>query len=475
MSTQYETDYLVVGAGATALAFVDTILDETDADVVIVDRYDKPGGHWRVAYDHVRLHQPSDFYGVNSRPLGSGAVETHGYNEGLLELASLDEIRTYFEKVMTEKFIPSGRVTYLPNTEYLGDGRAVRVLSGDVIEIEARRRIVDSTFMNVTVPAVTPPSYSVSDDATVVPPNGLARLHKGYDRYVVLGGGKTGIDAVLWLLDRGTAPDQISWVIPRDAWLFNREVCQPGAQFAESSDGYAQALFGSWLQAETMDDLYDKLIETNYFFRLSDDVRPTAFRCATVTKKELDTIRQVKDVIRQGRVSEVSERGLVLAQGTRSFEGDVLFVDATANGLERLAPVPVFQDNLITLQPVVFCQQVYGAAFIAHIEARFQDDAEKNTLTVPAPHPSDESDFLRAYLTNFHSELAWSRDPELVQWRQDARLSGLTTRVGTPLPPAGEHREEALEQFRGLVGALIAKTEALLAEVDSRRSSVPVG
>ena len=33
-----EADYLVIGAGATAMAFVDTLVEETAASVVVVDR-----------------------------------------------------------------------------------------------------------------------------------------------------------------------------------------------------------------------------------------------------------------------------------------------------------------------------------------------------------------------------------------------------------------------------------------------------
>jgi cation diffusion facilitator CzcD-associated flavoprotein CzcO len=41
-----ETDYLVVGAGAMGMAFTDTLVAETDAHVVVVDRGHAPGGHW---------------------------------------------------------------------------------------------------------------------------------------------------------------------------------------------------------------------------------------------------------------------------------------------------------------------------------------------------------------------------------------------------------------------------------------------
>ncbi|MEL6216216.1 MAG: FAD/NAD(P)-binding protein, partial [Pseudomonadota bacterium] len=54
MNHSLETDYLVVGSGAVGMAFADILLSESDADIVIVDRHDKPGGHWNDAYPFVR-------------------------------------------------------------------------------------------------------------------------------------------------------------------------------------------------------------------------------------------------------------------------------------------------------------------------------------------------------------------------------------------------------------------------------------
>ena len=57
MSTQVlETDYLVVGSGAVGMAFADTLLDESDAHITLVDRRAAPGGHWNDAYAFVGLH-----------------------------------------------------------------------------------------------------------------------------------------------------------------------------------------------------------------------------------------------------------------------------------------------------------------------------------------------------------------------------------------------------------------------------------
>jgi cation diffusion facilitator CzcD-associated flavoprotein CzcO len=90
-----EADYLVVGAGASGMAFVDSIIDHSDAKVVMVDRRATPGGHWNDAYPFVRLHQPSAIYGINSTPLGQDRIEHEGLNAGFYEQAAAVEICDY--------------------------------------------------------------------------------------------------------------------------------------------------------------------------------------------------------------------------------------------------------------------------------------------------------------------------------------------------------------------------------------------
>src|SRR6478752_1579543 len=80
--TTLETDYLVIGAGAAGMGFTDELIADSDADVVVVERAHRPGGHWNDAYPFVRLHQPAAFYGVNSRRLGTDVIETTGPNAG---------------------------------------------------------------------------------------------------------------------------------------------------------------------------------------------------------------------------------------------------------------------------------------------------------------------------------------------------------------------------------------------------------
>ena len=70
-----EVDYLVIGSGAMGLAFADVIATETNATIALVDKHDRPGGHWNDAYPFVTLHQPSAFYGVSSAELSRGRVD----------------------------------------------------------------------------------------------------------------------------------------------------------------------------------------------------------------------------------------------------------------------------------------------------------------------------------------------------------------------------------------------------------------
>jgi superfamily I DNA/RNA helicase len=106
------------------------LISEEDADE-FVDRHAKPGGHWNDAYPFVRLHQPSAFYGVNSLELGERRIDLSGPNQGLYELASGPEISAYFDRVLHQQLLPTGRVRYHPMCNHLGDGLFETVLVVD--------------------------------------------------------------------------------------------------------------------------------------------------------------------------------------------------------------------------------------------------------------------------------------------------------------------------------------------------------
>src|SRR3984957_6083181 len=146
-TAEIESDYLVVGAGALGMGFVDTLIQHSDADVVMIDRRHRPGGHWLDSYPFVQLHQPSMNYGVNSMPLGEDRVETNGRDAGFYERASGMEICRYYDEIMHYRLLASGRVRFFPMCDYLGGRRFRSRLTGLETEVSVRNSVVDATYM----------------------------------------------------------------------------------------------------------------------------------------------------------------------------------------------------------------------------------------------------------------------------------------------------------------------------------------
>jgi hypothetical protein len=416
-----ETDYLVVGAGAMGMAFTDTLVAETDARVVLVDRGHAPGGHWTSAYPFVRLHQPSAYYGVNSRALGSDTIDRVGWNEGLYELATVGEVCAYFDQVMHQDLLPSGRVSYFPMAEYLGQGR-FRTLAGGDYTVDVRRRVVDATYLKTVVPSMRPPPYDVADGVDCVAPNGLPASAAGHDRFAIVGAGKTGIDTCLWLLRNGIQPERLTWIMPRDAWLMDRAKIQPGPQFLQRfQDGFTARLTAIEA-ATTVEDLFDRLEACGVLLRLDPATRPSMYRCANVTRAELQQLQRIRDIVRMGHVERIELGKAVLADGAIPADGSTLYIDCSADGLERRPPATVFDDDRITLQSLRGCQQVFSAALIAHVEAAYHDDATRNDLCVPVPHPNTDLDWLTTTIAEHRNQIRWLEDRDLMEWLCAARL-----------------------------------------------------
>ncbi|PSK99388.1 hypothetical protein CLV63_103111 [Murinocardiopsis flavida] len=460
MVTRIDTDYLVIGAGATAMAFVDTLLTESDATVVLVDRYHRPGGHWTVAYPYVRLHQPSAMYGVNSRPLGNDTVDGTGWNAGLYELAGASEILSYFDQVMRQTFLPSGRVSYFPMAEYDGAGRFHLTTSGAEYEVTVRRKVVDTTYQGVTVPAMRPPEFPVADGIPLVPPNDLPAIRAAYDRYVVVGAGKTGIDACLWLLEQGVDPARLTWIMPRAPWLIDRETVQPmPLRRPEDIVSGHMARHEAVMGAESVPDLFERLNAAGIVLRISADDRPTAFRCATVSKAELEQLRRIEHVVRLGRVKRITETDIELDGGAVPTGRRALHVDCTADAIKQRPAVPIFQDGLITPQSVRVCQPVFSAALIAHVEAAYGDDAEKNALCPVAQNPRTDTDWLRFAIAGNLEGALWAGNADIGRWLDTARLQ---PNMAPPMPADPAERAAYEQQALDLADAQTSKLDELL-------------
>jgi hypothetical protein len=441
-----ETDYVIVGAGAAGLAFADTIVDETDATITMVDRRERVGGHWRDAYPFVRLHLSSALYGVNSTPLGKNERQTSGRNAGFYEQATGDEVCAYFDDVLHTRLEANGRVTFLGGHEHLGaDGDGVQSLrdlgTGEVVEVRPRRKVVDARYLEASVPATHTPSFTVSEDAAFASVNDLPVLAGDYGRFTVIGGGKTAFDACLWLLDQAIDPDRIRWVRPREMWLTDRAGMQPLDDVGTLMDGLSRET-EACAEFDLAADVLQRLEECGRFLRLDESSLPTRWVGTMVSRPEVDALRTISDVVRMGHVEAVEGDRLTFAAGSVSTAPGTLHVDCSATGLNPNPPTPVFSDHRITVQNLRHNSPSFNAALIAWVEAH-RDEADKNRLTPPNRYVSRAEDMVGVHCRSWATEAVWRQDAELSGWIEGSRLNltgGLKNHLHEPTARAGAER-----------------------------------
>mmetsp|Transcript_19090 Transcript_19090/g.23507 ORF Transcript_19090/g.23507 Transcript_19090/m.23507 type:complete len:541 (+) Transcript_19090:99-1721(+) len=321
-------DYLVVGAGAASMAFIDTLLTELpSAKIMLVDRKSIPGGHWVDAYGYVHLHQPSIVYGVGSKQLEGNWAKLLFLNWTLpwKHRANKDEILTYFGDFVKDK-VSNGQLEYYPNCEYdfaqspVGnEAHVVTSLSGESYEVTIGTKLVNGVLGECKVPSQCPVQFPVEDGIVLMTPNQLFDSHvaqsanstsdgryrgcgSGSDvtttgkHYVVLGCGKTAMDAVVFLQTvMNIHPTNISWVIPNDVWMLARNKGDPsslGNALIDNEGDYPKSVL--------------ELEKQGLFVRLDPTIAPTKFRFPIIGPEELTKMRLVTNRIRRGRVTGIS-------------------------------------------------------------------------------------------------------------------------------------------------------------------------
>jgi hypothetical protein len=434
---EIETDYLVVGAGATGMAFVDTLIAQSDAEVVVVDRRHRAGGHWLDAYPFVRLHQPSAYYGVSSRVLGNDRIDEAGTNAGFYERATASEICDYFTRVLEEDLLPTGRVRFFPMSDYCGsdgDGhRFVSLLTGADTTVNVRRAVVDATYIESSIPSRHTPEYEVDEGVRLVPPNDLVHLDAPASGYTIIGAGKTAMDTCNWLLDAGAEPDAIRWIRPRDGWFFNRTYMQPldlVASYLELQASFVQ----SAAECDDATDFMHRLAADDVLIRIDENAEPGVFRGATLSVGELDALRSIENVVRDGRVRRIGTDRISLEDTDLATDPKQLYVDCTAMGLRPAPGRSVFAPGRITMQYVTIGIAPWSAATIALVESARAGDDEKNALCPPVVFTGHASDTLRLAHAGMTGVLARGVEADLLAWDATCRLN--------PARAAGEHVDD---------------------------------
>ncbi len=413
-----QADYLVVGAGAAGMAFVDALIhNNAEVRVAILDRRHSAGGHWLDAYPFVRLHQASEFYGVASTPLGKGQRQATGPEAGLHERAAAPDIVAYYARVL-EGMVLSGQVTFYPNCEYLGGRRWRSRLTGQPFAAPDACRVVNAHYLAPEIPAQTPAPFGVADGVRVIPVNDLVRLAETPSQFVIVGSGKTATDAIVWLLDNGVDPGTVCWLRPRDPWMFNRAVVQPDPVINLSM--VANVLEAA-CEARSPDELFLRLEAAGVMLRVDPRVTPSMAKTPTLAQWELDRLRAIEHVVRLGHIRHVEPGRVVCTGGEAAIDRKALVVHCAAAGLQYPPLVPIWGPEAITLQCVA-AGPIFGAAIAGYLEATRDDDAEKNRLCPPHPLPNTPADWPRGIVLGSRGSQALATEPDVKQWAHATSL-----------------------------------------------------
>eukprot|EP00986_Skeletonema_menzelii_P014570 scaffold9780_cov80-Skeletonema_menzelii.AAC.7 len=509
-----QVDYLVIGAGATGLAFTDTLLHHTSdprsrsPSVVMVDMHSCPGGQWVDSYNFVRLHQPSDMYGVESmtlEPPSSG--EDVSSTEKEAHRATRSEILDYYDRVtnMLEKkfdFHFVGDTQFdMSQLDDNGMGQFMEEECANTNPPQHRpyklsggrsimaRKVVDARYLQPDLPIHVPPKFKYNTDIlNVVPVNTLADTQQT-KHYVIIGAGKTGMDAIVHLIQQEHAiPDNILWIVPNEAWITARENIGSCLEFLHECTELQKK------RDLANDNGRNDTIESEDFFqrgflewekkgkvyRFDKDIVPTKFKDATLSLDELELIKNVKRVVRDGRVESIDDNGTIHFVGGTSMSlpwpssspSDTTYVHCSAGAFnyskQTKKPPPVFSPHRISLQDVYgtpgFC---FVGSIIGKLESlgtQFTDDEKNAMCVVPTPDLSAAKLPLgpsggdvgvispsHGYVQRLSNLNKWLQVAEIRDWLPGHRLFNLRHYNTRDMDSLVEETLDVLEEY-GVVG-----------------------
>jgi hypothetical protein len=262
----------------------------------------------------------------------------------------------------------------------------------------------------------------VDDGVRVIPVNDLVRNDRPAGGYVVIGAGKTGMDACIWLLESGVDPDDIAWIKPRDSWVIERATFQPREKVGSFIVGWAAAVQAA-ASATSIPDLFGRLEESGALKRVDAAIDPTMYRMAILSEIELGQLRSIENVIRAGRVRRIDTHRILLEGGDVQMRADQLYVDCSAEGLPRPPPQPIFEPHRITIQPVREGSPTFNAALVGYLEATRDDIDQQNSLAPTNPYPSAAEDWVRVRHIGMIAQRRWDQVADVREWIENSRLN----------------------------------------------------
>ena len=160
------------------------------------------------------------------------------------------------------------------------------------------------------------------------------------------------------------------------------------------------------------------------WLRLDPAIRPTMFHAGTTTVAEVDRVRGLGRLVREGRVLRIEPDRMVLEGRVVSTGRSTLFVDCSARALARNCHdrTPVFRPGRIDLQLIRFPLICFSTALIAFIEARVEDHEIRTRMTGITPMTDTVADWIDRAIVNAENQTAWMADERVRDWIRQCRL-----------------------------------------------------
>ena len=195
------------------------------------------------------------------------------------------------------------------------------------------------------------------------------------------------------------------------------------------------------------------------------------FHGATISRKEVELLQQIKNVVRMGRVTAIEETQIVLEQGSIATSTNTLHIDCSASAVPPSPVLPIFDGELITIQTVRTVQPVFSAAFVAHIEASYaesteQEVAKKNQLCSVVALPNHDTDWLRTTAGQMFNQYQWSQEAGLREWIAANRLDGFS-RLMASVDPDDQQKMQIMAKIKQYAMPAMAKVQQFIGELDA--------
>jgi len=246
-------DYVVAGGGYAGLNAVAALRRaKPEASVLCIDKHARPGGSWNDFYSYATLHLPHPTFGVNGHPW---------HLEDPNALASRDDVLHHFQTFVDG--LPRSHFEFRGNTELVSAQREINGLNvnhstpsssndstsssatcqqpfsvqlrsgnGGTYEVSASNFIDAFAFdfkgyCQASEDALSDGSTCKREVETRDLPEMVRKGSKDDRLYVVIGGGKTGLDTAAWLGAHKAADDEVMMVTGRSKTFWNRRNMAP--------------------------------------------------------------------------------------------------------------------------------------------------------------------------------------------------------------------------------------------------------